>query len=314
MGLSTAEEREGLPAPMLRQMAIADEAHKKAYPEQYGTPRQEAPAAEGTPAAKELSTAPPNREEDTYKHKYEVLAGKFNKEIRERQAENSTILNQNKMLQDSLAELTAEVQKLKEAKPQPVSIDENEKNFKEQFDEVYTGVEAMVRRMFSDFEAKLDAKLGQATNSVRTEFVQDKAKTAYERYIDDLTKAHADWQEINVNPKFLEWLEVTERYAGKTRMELMREAHTRMDAPTVIAFFDDFLKEKGTPARREPTPHPNDRGSGSGSPSGGEKIYTGQDLTELSEKVRRGEMTEEDAAPLEQKIITSLRKQRGLVR
>jgi hypothetical protein len=86
-----------------------------------------------------------------------------------------------------------------------------------------------------------------------------------------------------------------------------------MDAPTVIAFFDDFLKEN-TPARKEPTPHPNDRGSGAGNPSGGEKIYTGQDLTELSEKVRRGEMTEEDAAPLEQKIITSLRKQRGLVR
>ena len=58
-----------------------------------------------------------------------------------------------------------------------------------------------------------------------------------ERYYQALDQAVQDWRRINKNPAFIQWLTGIDEFSGRTRQQLLDEAHATFDANRVIRFF-----------------------------------------------------------------------------
>lgn len=80
------------------------------------------------------------------------------------------------------------------------------------------------------------------------------AGNARERMETMMNERLPNWQEVNVNQEFLNWLKLPDPYSGAIRHELLKAAYERNDAPRVLAFFKGFLAEEAatTPAERGP--------------------------------------------------------------
>ena len=56
-----------------------------------------------------------------------------------------------------------------------------------------------------------------------------------------------DWEDVNGNQQFLEWLGVTDEMTGVARQAYLDDAANRMDLPRVVAIFNAF-KQTVAPA------------------------------------------------------------------
>ncbi len=72
-------------------------------------------------------------------------------------------------------------------------------------------------------------------------FEKSSLTTSTKDYYNLLNASVPEWEQINNDPKFKTFLTVREKYTGKTRMELLKEAHGNMDVSTVSNFFKDFI-------------------------------------------------------------------------
>jgi hypothetical protein len=53
-----------------------------------------------------------------------------------------------------------------------------------------------------------------------------------------------NWPQINLSPKFKNWLRFRDYYSNRPRKELLDEAHRAADAARVLKFFQGFLAEE----------------------------------------------------------------------
>jgi hypothetical protein len=58
-----------------------------------------------------------------------------------------------------------------------------------------------------------------------------------------LAQVIPNWQEVNSSTEFKNWLRLPNIYTGQVRQQMLNAAYEAADAPKVIAFFNDFLKE-----------------------------------------------------------------------
>lgn len=90
------------------------------------------------------------------------------------------------------------------------------------------------------------------------------AKSSEDRMYDMLDSVIGpEWEQINEDPRYHEWLAVVDPYAGRRRRDMLQEAFTRHDGPRVVTFFQGYkteaavldpLAHSGAPS---PTPLPN---------------------------------------------------------
>jgi hypothetical protein len=53
-----------------------------------------------------------------------------------------------------------------------------------------------------------------------------------------------NWEEVNRNPRFIEWLRLRNVYSGAVRQNELKQAFQAHDAPRVIAFFKGFINDE----------------------------------------------------------------------
>lgn len=66
----------------------------------------------------------------------------------------------------------------------------------------------------------------------------------------------AGWREVNVNPRFVQWLHSRDIYSGLVRKKMLEAAFQAADAPRVAAFFTKFLDEETATGHADPAPQP----------------------------------------------------------
>ena len=87
---------------------------------------------------------------------------------------------------------------------------------------------------------------------------QRNSREARQRLYTTITDTIPNWQEINRNPRFLDWLRLRDVYSGAIRQAMLKQAFQGADAPRVIAFFKGFLDEEvATGQVPAPTPEPH---------------------------------------------------------
>lgn len=100
----------------------------------------------------------------------------------------------------------------------------------------------VVRRAASEVAAPLQEEIRFLRSQLGT--VQQETSNAF------LTRMHAtigglvpDWQEINTDQRFMDWVKLPDLFSGAIRQQLMQEAWNNGDGVRVAAFFRAFLAE-----------------------------------------------------------------------
>lgn len=174
------------------------------------------------------------------------------KEMEELRSQNESLKGKMTELADTKDLLLAQTEELNKLKEQvavsKVSGDNGEPAslgyIRKEMPELESALDYMIKKGVAQV---VDEKLKPVTDKFTT-FEQSTTKRTVAGYYSDLEQAVPDWEKINNDPEFKKFLNVKERYAGKTRLELLKEAHNSMDLSTVTNFFKDFtgLKSNNT--------------------------------------------------------------------
>jgi hypothetical protein len=95
-----------------------------------------------------------------------------------------------------------------------------------------------------------------------------------------------NWREIDDDPRWRQWLLLSDPLNGRPRQALLNEAIARGDATRVLTFFRGFLAEAPQgqqPQRQSPPPT-----------GGGGRVYSREDIKRYSDLYRRGRIPEAD--------------------
>jgi hypothetical protein len=179
--------------------------------------------------------------------RWKVLQGMLDRKDEE-------ITNMRTLLAQLSQQQTAQAQAAQPAAPEgPVVTDKDRKEFDADLIDLMTRIAGgEVRRALAEFQNSMDGKLGELRSSVEGVTTVTN-RTAQEIFFESLSAAVPNWEQVNVDPAFLNWLQVADPFTGQKRLDLLTAAYQEMDARRTAAFFVTFAKETGT-ATAAPTP------------------------------------------------------------
>jgi hypothetical protein len=207
---------------------------------------------EGTSNPVETTTTSRNVETETrsedpresdpayWKHRFDVVQGKYNKEISE------------------LRELVAGLQEQLYSAPKSVqtapteSVEDAIDNLADEYGAEFT--DAMDKRIKRIAKQMMSEQFGE----MEKDFSKIKATTIQseqEKFEDKLSGKVEDWRSLNTNPDFIGWLGNTEPYSGLTLHNLLLMAYENKDIERVAKIFTDFkqLTKPNTKTEQAPS-------------------------------------------------------------
>lgn len=202
-----------------------------------------------------------------------------------------------------IAELTAKIATLSAPAPTPTPAPAPQARVTDQDVETY-GTEMldligrkaaeMAEQIVNDRMAKLEPQLQQTREQVDS-VAQRVYVSAEQEFYGELTKVVADWETINQDPKFLNWLAQEDSFSGVQRQALLEAASAKLDHVRVATFFDKFKTDAGlnrpapapAPAPAAPPVSPSPRPVGTASAPAITEPQTGVARSEIAAHYRR---------------------------
>ena len=270
-----------LPEAARRQAARADEIHRQIYGEQPAAeaapapapaaeaapapaPAAEAapapaPAAEAAPAPAPAAPAAPS--DDDFQTKYNVLKGKYNREVPSLQADLRRVTSELEAMRSVIASMEATAA----AAPAPAPAapvpgfstsgtslitDADVEDFGEEtIDMMRRAARAEAEQQSAGLLNRI-AQLESQLQGVGREVQQ----TAREKLFSALDARVPNWKDINRDETFLTWLQESDPYSGVQRHALLMRAFEGNDAARVLRFFEGFLSEHAVLSEPQPAP------------------------------------------------------------
>lgn len=202
--------------------------------------QQTAPTDTGTQPATEPQTE--TRDASYWRHRFDVLQGKYNAEVPALRKEIATITEQLasadkqksgtaiEQAHSAVSDLTAD--EIEEYGPDLVKF----------IQRVATGASKGSGGDLSEIKGELD------------QMREEKRQDAEARFWSDLEAQVPTFREINANQAFHQWLAQVDRLSGQTRQQLLVDAQHAFDPYRVAAVFKSFSAEaKKTPKEQIPT-------------------------------------------------------------
>jgi hypothetical protein len=272
---------------------------------------------EPEPTVKEPE-APPKTEDDenseTWKHKFNVLQGKYNKEIGAAK-DTAALETENRNLRDQISRLSLQVSdlttvttdleaKLKEPEKKGVLTEEDLAHLEKEdlggktLDIINRLIDSRVAAGTEPLKKRVDTTEKTAKQTAE----ETRAQTFSGSAKDGIRRATGmDYETINVAPEFAAWLNAVVPYTGgKTRRMIGEDAVKASDVATYVQLFDDFVKETGfgkapEPKKEkkkdpleteiEPTTTPDDPAVPDFQPG---KVYTSADVKKFYDDAAKG--------------------------
>lgn len=195
------------------------------------------------PAEPPVAPAEPPDNDDSWKHKFLSMQGRYNSVAAQVKNMSAEITNLNKLL--------ATVQQpapLKPATPAGQSLIKPEE-IAEYGPELIDLISRAAREATAPYQEEIASLKGQL------ERVGGQIQTnARDVLMASLEAEVPEWDEVNKSDEFIAWLALPDAYSGAIRHDMLRAAFARNDSRRVIAFFKGFLAETAAtaPAEQEP--------------------------------------------------------------
>jgi hypothetical protein len=273
-----------------------------------------APAAAPTPAA----PAVPADDAETWKQRFRSLQGVFNAEMPKLQRANAT-------LEDQVRELTDKVAALGTQAPSQEAAATG-KTLVTPADEVAFGPELidLIKRVAKDLIGDGSGSLAKDVASLKAELLAVRGQLGtvservvvsdQDRFLAAMTKLVPDWQAIDEQQGWLDWLTDTDPMVGKPRQELLIEATNAKDSVRVAAFFNAYKAAVTPQAARQSVARneqqrqvaPPRTRSAAPIPQGTDRIWTGKDIALAYDEIRMGRVDATAAAQIEAQINAAM--------
>jgi hypothetical protein len=271
---------------------------------------------------------------DAWRHKYDVLQGKYNAEVPRLRRQFTEISERAENLENLLANLNRTPAVPASPVPTPTGPFSSSVLTQEEIAEWSPELVDIIGRVAKNLVDNAMRGVGQKLETIESGFgrVEKEVKlTSQQKVFALLDRDVKDWQMINTSEPFLAWLDQTDPFSGRVRGKMLREAFDANDAERVRHFFVGFLNEYATLTQQPPAPPPNGSPQGNGrgpvdlatltapgrapvttpqTPRGAQpvkRVYSGRDVQSFYNDVRRGlyKGREQEQAAIEREIVAA---------
>jgi len=295
------------------------------------TPQEEDrnPQAEGQEAKPTDDTQPadppkdspkddPPKDQDAlyWRHRHDVIQGKYNKEVPALHAEVRQLKQDNADKDSRIKELESQAQPSHDASGGPGNAQIEQ--FREEFgEELVDFVQRMIDAKGSGQAPDIDPSRVEELDQRVSRFEQEQQADAEARFWTDLQQAVSDWRTINQDPQFHEFLAQFDSSSGKQRQAMLSEAQNALDAKGVIDIFQLYKSQQSSSPRQgrqipEEDVEPRTAQTTTDTPQGGgnKRIWTGADISRFYKQKASGRLDPKEAERLEADIFAAQREGR----
>jgi len=306
-----------LPRAVEKQAELADQAYQQAYGTPDGTtPPAPAPTVKPAPAdttppqpTEPVSSAPaedpaktsqppadkPADESgdlDHWKQRAKVAEGRLAKEM-PRMAQT---------IRDLRDQLASAEQKVASLESTPVATNDGIKPEEvEQYGAEFIDMVKRAAKSATGVDGDVKKQLEQVTEAQR--------KVARQAFFASLNQDAPQWEQLNTDQDFLNYLAGLDPYTGRPRQELFDDAYEKLDAWRIANFFNSFAQsrqpsaESRPPSRADQVVPSSTRTASPPSPT--KRMWTTEGIARFYDDIRRGKVTEAEAARIESDIFAA---------
>lgn len=259
-------------------------------------------------------TKQPEITDEKWAHKYHTLKGMYDAEV-------PRLHSELREMKAQISQLAADNAELKQAKAAPAPsaasliTDEDKEAFgPDLIDLIERATEAKVatlRANEADLKSQIKDLQGQLGNVSERQVVSDK-----DRFLAGLGQQVSDWEQINVDPGFIEWLQEVDPVYGIPKNVALNNAYENLDVTRVANIFKAYkqtltpatpapqqsrqqeLQRQVAPTRTRTTSQPNENMD--------KPVYSNRDIEKFYSDWRRGYYTDDEAASMEQQIHAAI--------
>lgn len=191
-------------------------------------------------------------DESTWEQRYKSLQGLFNTRVSELQHANKALTQQVQSLTEKLESFLEQAKQRPETAQQVADPRDIEEFGKDLVEMVQRQASSVLASMASKIDATIkqyDARLS-ALEQKLTGATQSATLAAEEVFFAKLSQLVPDWEQINADQRFLNWLAEADPVYGVPRQVALTAAQQSLDARRAAAVFEAFRKSI------EPTPKP----------------------------------------------------------
>ena len=277
----------------------------------------------GTNETPEPQTSEARGNDDGYKHKYDVLQGKFNKlaadfkTLQQQATQPASPVSVESdprfvQMQQQLTAMQQQNSQLTQAlkdRPEPEAQVELDAFLVEEYGEEFAkSVAQSAQKQTSAAVEQLRKEFGQQIESTQNTVTQVTASNTMAALRRTLGASSVDFDSVNDDPDFHAYLAQVEPYSGIQRQQLLESAFNSGDIERTARFYTDFSKTQTTPVSNHPLADHVDpsttvtmQDSVAQPPS-----FDTNALTNLHDRFRRGLITEAEFQKQEAQLFAAL--------
>lgn len=276
------------------------------------TDPQPAPEPQPQNVSPELEPKPAVSEE-TWEQKFHSLKGKFDAEVPRLYAQVREMNDQIRQLVADNAVLKVQPAAQPDPAPAKTLITEQDKEAfgSDLIDLIDRATESKLagnRQLEAQLRAEIDELKGKLGNVTERQVVSDK-----DRYESVLTASVPDWQVLNVDQGFLNWLAEVDPVYGMPRQYALTNAYEALDADRTATIFNQYKKliapapKTGQQQLLSQVAPTRSRTSAAPSSSAADKpIFTQAQVSEFYSEWVKGRLTDEEAVRMENEINAAM--------
>jgi hypothetical protein len=251
-----------LPKAIQAEIELAEQIQKSLEPpaSEDGNTGEENPADNTPPATSNViesenttETAPtPNAEEQSWKTKYDVLSGKYNAEVPKLHEQVQNTVNALHALQQEIDQLKAKPQAEKKPPQSHITAKDEETFGGDLIDLARRVVKDEISGLISDFShvKAVISTLTDLPNKVKT--VETKQQlTEEELFWADVAKQIPNWQAIDADPLWIEFLANKPAFTSRTYRELAIEAIAQGQVAPLVELVKVWEDATGQTSQKE---------------------------------------------------------------
>lgn len=203
------------------------------------------PTHEPTPApTPEPTPQPTPAPQQDWEHKYRTLQGVFN-------AQRSAWDAEKNAFEARIAALEQAARQAQVAQPAAPTVNLTDADVEtfgpELVEAIHRQASAIAERIVEQRIAEVKPALQQATEQVQS-VARQVSQTADERFFGELAKLVPDWQEVNADSRWLDWLDQADPLSGLPRQAMLNDARAKLDYQRTARMFQVFKTEAGIAA------------------------------------------------------------------
>lgn len=267
--------------------------------------------------AQPVSSKDDDEDAALWKQRYKTLQGMYDAEV-------PRLHQQLKTATQEIEELRAQIQSIKESSqedPDEGDVAVTESEIEAYGPELVDLQKRVARQVLREAESKweqerefykqkiseLEAALGNVSSTVES--------TVQERFLSQLTQLVPNWETINEDQRFLQWLDQVDAMTGLKRKEILDDAVAKADVGRVAAIFNAFsgpsqaapkkssgkdaIERQIVPRKRQSTATTTQSGSD-------QRVFTTAEIDQFYLDMARGRVSAKDAARIEKEINKAL--------